>query len=249
MAQYTDEEWETIGREWRRASNLDDSIQLDAPSFIQWLKHAGYITDYVRVPDADLPSEGKYEPDERRLYYRDSSWLGALRGNPHDIWTLIHEGCHPILKHKEPRLRAEASARKFQPREVKRDETHADRLTASILAPFDKADFKLGVSIEDIQKRFRLSRPAATKRLAEFERMFRRKHGIPRQLPAGVIDFLATQKSKGYPVTSLDNVRGLIPIPQKQYEGNPCPCCGKFALVRSGLSTKCDRCGARTGDD
>jgi Zn-dependent peptidase ImmA (M78 family) len=249
MAQYTDEEWEGIAREWRRAANLDDAIRFDAPSFVRWLKHAGYIKDFLRVPDADLLSEGKYEPDEGKLYYRNSSWSGALRGNPHDTWTLVHEGCHAILKHPETRLRAAASARRFDSREVKRDELDAHRLAASILAPFDKADFKLGMSVEDIQERFRLSRPAAVKRVQEFERMYRRKHGIPRPLPAGIIDFLAAQKRKGYPVTSLDNVRNLIPSPQKQYEGDPCPSCGQFALVRSGLCTKCDRCGTRSGDD
>jgi hypothetical protein len=249
MAQYTDEEWEKIGGEWRRAASVDDTIRLNAPFFVRWLKQAGHIDDYVCVPDADLPSEGKYEPNERKLYYRDSSWRGALRGNPHHIWTLVHEGCHAILKHKETRLRAAPSARQFASREVNLDETDTDRLTASILAPFDKADFKPGMSVDDIQERFGLSRPAAIRRLEEFERIFRRKHGIPRQLPAGVIDFLAEQKRKGFPVTSLDNVRPLIPIPQRQYEGDPCPSCKEFTLVRSGLSMKCDRCGARTGED
>ena len=32
MAQYTDEEWEEIGREWRRAANIDGTIRLDAPA-------------------------------------------------------------------------------------------------------------------------------------------------------------------------------------------------------------------------
>jgi len=89
MAQYTDEEWEEIGREWRKAANLDDSTRLNAPAFVRWLKHAGYIKDYVCVPDADLPSHGKYEPDEERLYFRNSSWRGTERGIPHDIWTLV----------------------------------------------------------------------------------------------------------------------------------------------------------------
>jgi len=249
MSQYTDEEWEEIGREWRRAANADDAIRLDAPSFIRWMKHAGYIKDYVCVPDADLPSEGKYEPDEGRLYYRNTSWRGALRGNPHDIWTLIHEGCHAILRHRETRLRAAPSARKFETRGVTRDETDTDRLAATILAPFHKADFKPGMSANDIEERFGLSNRAAKWRLEEFERLYRRKHGIPRPLPAGVIDFLAEQKRKGYPVTSLDNVRAFIPSPLKQYEGDACPSCKKFMLVRSGLSMKCDCCGTTTGDD
>jgi hypothetical protein len=249
MAQYTDEEWEGIGREWRRAANTDDAIRLNAPSFIRWMKHAGYIKDYVCVPDADLSSEGKYEPDERKLYYRDSSWRGAVEENPHDVWTLIHEGSHAILKHKETRLRAARPSSQFASREVRQDEADTNRLAASILAPFHKADFKLGMSVEDIRERFNLSHPAATRRLDEFERLFRRKHGIPRELPTGVVDFLVEQKRKGYPVTSLGNAKVLLPESPKQYEGDPCPSCNEFALVRSGLCLRCDRCGTRTGDD
>jgi ribonucleoside-diphosphate reductase alpha chain len=33
----------------------------------------------------------------------------------------------------------------------------------------------------------------------------------------------------------------------KGYEGDPCPACGSFTLVRSGTCMKCDTCGATTG--
>jgi hypothetical protein len=246
MVDYTDEEWEEIGRTWRQASQMDEAIRFNAPAFVRWLKQAGYIKDYVCVADADLSSEGKYEPDEGKIYFRNSTWNGALKGNPHHIWTLVHEGTHAILRHKETRLRTSPSARQFESRQVSHDEASANRLTASIIAPFHRADFKPAMSIEDVQERFGLS---PTKRLEELNRMFRRKHGISRPLPAGVIDFLAAQKRKGYPVTSLDNVQGLAPSPQKQYEGDPCPWCKNFSLVRCGLLRKCDTCGARTGED
>jgi Zn-dependent peptidase ImmA (M78 family) len=250
MIEYTDEGWEELAHKWRQAANVDDAIRLDAPAFVRWMKQAGYIKDYVCVSDSDLPgADGKYEPDEGRLYFRESSWNGACRGNPHDVWTLIHEGSHAILKHKETRLRATSAARQHASRRVSHDEAATNRLAASILAPFDKADFKLGMSTMDIQERFGLSRPAAIKRLEEFERMFRRKHGIPRQLPPGIIDFLAKQKRKGFPVTSLDNIKDMAPEPLQHFEGDPCPVCGGFTLVRSGVSTKCNRCGARLGDD
>jgi hypothetical protein len=249
MTQYTDEEWEEIGRKWRQDAGVDEQTRLDAPLFVRWLKHTGCIKDYVCVPDAELSSEGKYEPDEQKLYFRESSWRRSVQANPHDNWTLIHEGSHAILKHKETRLRAAPSARRFESRGVRREETDANRLTASIIAPFHKAAFQLNTSVDDIQNRFNLSGPAATKRLEEFQRIYRRKHGIPRPLPPGVVDFLAAQKRKGFPVTSLDNIRPLIPEPQKQYEGEPCPLCSKFTLVRTGLLMKCDRCGARTGED
>jgi ribonucleoside-diphosphate reductase alpha chain len=34
---------------------------------------------------------------------------------------------------------------------------------------------------------------------------------------------------------------------QKGYEGDPCPDCGQFTLVRNGTCLKCDACGATTG--
>jgi ribonucleoside-diphosphate reductase alpha chain len=31
------------------------------------------------------------------------------------------------------------------------------------------------------------------------------------------------------------------------YEGDPCPACGNFTLIRSGTCMKCDTCGGTTG--
>jgi ribonucleoside-diphosphate reductase alpha chain len=33
----------------------------------------------------------------------------------------------------------------------------------------------------------------------------------------------------------------------KGYEGDPCPACGSFTLVRNGTCMKCDTCGGTTG--
>jgi ribonucleoside-diphosphate reductase alpha chain len=33
----------------------------------------------------------------------------------------------------------------------------------------------------------------------------------------------------------------------KGYEGDPCPVCGHFTLVRSGTCMRCDTCGSTTG--
>jgi ribonucleoside-diphosphate reductase alpha chain len=33
----------------------------------------------------------------------------------------------------------------------------------------------------------------------------------------------------------------------KGYEGDPCPVCGSFTLVRNGTCMKCDTCGGTTG--
>jgi Zn-dependent peptidase ImmA (M78 family) len=252
MTKYTDEEWEEIGGRWRQAAQMDSLLRLNAPNFIRWLKHAGYIKDYVCLPDVDLPDcEGKFDPDKEIIFYRVSTWQAAEEGLPHAIWTLVHEGCHAISGHREIRLRATAVASKLKlfSRRTQRDETEADRLTACILAPFNKADFKLGTSSDDLMRRFGLSRIAAEIRLEQFERLYRRMHGLPRELPPGVIDFLSKQKRDGFTVTSIGD--DLLPKQQThcQYEGDACPNCNEFKLIRLGLNRRCDNCGATTGDD
>jgi hypothetical protein len=251
MVEYTDEEWDHIGREWRKAAGMDDDVRISAPAFIRWLKHAGYIKDYVCVPDADLPNaEGKYEPEENRVYYRNSTWTGGVSGYPHYVWTLLHEGCHAILKHKETRLRASTQLAKQVPsRRTGDDEVDANRLAASILAPFDKSDYVPGMSADALGAKFGLSRHAAERRLQEYDRMYRKKHGIKRELPAGIVDFLAAQKRKGHKVTSLPDASHLPTVQSARYEGEPCPSCKEFKLVRIGLCMKCDGCQARTGED
>jgi len=250
MANYSDEEWESIAAQWRKAAGMNDVARLDAPSFIRWLKHNSYIKDYVCVPIADLPtSEGKYEPDEGKIYFRQSTWQGAQKGNPHDIWTLMHEASHVILKHGETRLRAANINEKTRSRRAAQDEIDANRLTASIIAPFDKANFRLGTTADVIAAQFGLSYEAADRRVKEFERVYRRRNGIPRPLPSGVVDFLQAQKRKGYPITNLTNSLLLPVISNKRYEGEPCPSCGEFKMVRTGLCMRCDACTAATGED
>jgi ribonucleoside-diphosphate reductase alpha chain len=41
--------------------------------------------------------------------------------------------------------------------------------------------------------------------------------------------------------------REIIEARIKGYEGDPCPACGSFTLVRSGTCMKCDTCGGTTG--
>jgi IrrE N-terminal-like domain len=250
VADYSEEEWEGIAIRWREAAGLNVDGRFDAPSFIRWLKRNGCIKDYVCVPAADLPTcEGKFEPEEGRIYYRQTTWRGAEQGNPHDIWTLVHEASHAILKHAETRLRAPNSNKAVRSRRGAKDEVDANRLTASILAPFDKADFMPGMTATDISTRFGLSREAAEKRLKEFERIYRQRNGLPRPLPPGIIDFLQTQRRKGYPVTSISDATVVPLTVDKRYEGEACPNCSEFKLVRIGLRMKCDACSSTTGED
>ena len=251
MSRFTDEQWEEIASAWRKAAGQDDQIRLNAPEFVRWFKREGFIKDYICVPDCDLPhAKGKFDPKLNSAFYRQSTWDAAEYSDPHSIWTLIHELGHAIFKHHEIRYRASAPNRILSNLKASPDEFESHRLTACILAPFDKADFRPGMTADDIIKCFGLSRDAAVRRLKEFERLYRHRRGISRQLPPGIIDFLAMQERKGYRVTSLTNEhRFLFPVSRHAYEGDPCPCCGALALIREGLGRKCDQCRARLGDD
>ncbi|MDR1972185.1 MAG: adenosylcobalamin-dependent ribonucleoside-diphosphate reductase [Treponema sp.] len=53
---------------------------------------------------------------------------------------------------------------------------------------------------------------------------------------------------QGGPPDSRDSLGGQIAQARiKGYEGDPCPACGSFTLVRSGTCMKCDTCGGTTG--
>lgn len=251
MSRFTDEQWEEIASVWRKAAGQDDRIRFDAPEFVRWLKREGHIKDYICVPDRDSPhAKGKFDPKLNTVFYRQSTWDNAEHGDPHSIWTLIHETCHAIFKHHEVRYRATAPSRILSSAKASPDEFESNRLTACILAPFDKADFRQGMTVDNIMKRFGLSQDAAVRRLKEFERLYRHRHGIRRPLPPGIVDFLTMQERKGYRVTSLTNEhRLLFPVSRPAYEGDPCPSCGALALIRVGVSRRCEQCGARLGDD
>jgi len=201
MTSHTDEQWEAIANAWRKAANQSDCVRLNAPEFVRWLKREGYIKDYVCVPDGDLPgASGKFEGGI--AFYRRSVWEAAEEGDPHSVWTLVHEGCHGMRNHQGVRYRAHEVQRRVLSARSGEEEFEANRLTACVLAPFDKANFKPGMSADEIAARFGLSREAAKLRLAEFERLYRRQRGTPRLLPPGIIDFLAEQKRKGFKVAT-----------------------------------------------
>lgn len=65
-----------------------------------------------------------------------------------------------------------------------------------------------------------------------------------------MIDFLAEQRRKGHNVTSLPAIDlAAIQVRQPRYEGDACPACGDFKMVRISTFMKCDLCGTSTGDD
>lgn len=255
MASYSNEAFEEIGRTVRVALEIDDQIKPDPIDFLRRLKRAGYIRDFVRLPDAAmLDAEAKYNPDEKTIYLRNSVCDGAECGNPHFRFTVFHEGAHAVLGHQRERKRsftARAQMEKKVP-SIGRDEGDANKLTVAIMAPFHKAAFTLEMTSEEIASRFGLSPKAASTRYDEFAQLYRRAHNLRRQIPKSIVDFLTEQRRRGYVVTSLpqDEVSAFKPV-QSCYTGDACPNpnCRQFKMIRVGTYTKCDACGAKTGEE
>lgn len=255
MASYSDEGFEQLAKTARNELGIDDLVKVDAIDFLRRLKHAGYIRDYVRLPDACLPDDqAKYNPGDKKIYIRESVYSGAANDNTQHRFTVFHEGAHALLGHQYERKRSFSAKAKIVKKvpSIRRDEGDADKLAAAIMAPFDKANFTLETTPAAIANRFGLGPKASSIRCGEFAGIYRRANNLKRPLPKGVSDFLSEQRRRGYLVTSLppEEVAAMKPV-QDQYTGDACPnpSCGEFKMVRNGTAMRCAACGSATGDD
>jgi Zn-dependent peptidase ImmA (M78 family) len=249
MSARTDEDYDRLGRVLREALDMDDQIYLDVLEALKRMKHRGYLNDYVVVPDADLPNvRGKYVAAENRIYLRKSVYEDARANNAQSRYDVAHEISHCALNHQHERKRAIAVSA-AEKRHTHKDEREADRLAAAILAPSHRVDFTLRTTPEEIAMRFGLSKQAATIRTEELSRMYRRRNGLRRPLPPGIIDFLKSKRREGYAVTSLPSEEiAAMQVRQLKYEGEACPNCFEFKMFRVGTQLRCDACGTFTGE-
>ena len=135
---------------------------------------------------------------------------------------------------------------------IGRDEKQADKLAAALLAPSHKVQFTLATTSNQLAQRFGLSDQMAAIRIAELAGIYRQRHNIRRELPAGIVDFLAAKKRDGFKVSSLPPADIVaMRTRQPRYEGDACPNpnCRQFKMIRIGTCMKCDVCGTSTGDD
>jgi Zn-dependent peptidase ImmA (M78 family) len=195
--------------------------------------------------------EAKFDPDKGIIYIRESTYLAAEKGEERARWTIAHEVGHFALNHRTIRNRSSDPRLidKIAPT-IRRDETQAHRFAAALLAPLHRAEFSPQTTAKQIAARFGISLQAAGARLEELGRIYRRLQGIKRQLPNSVIDLLAEARRKGHKIMdpALIEFASASNDPIK-YEGDACPCCSEFKLIRSGISMRCNNCGAVTGDD
>jgi Zn-dependent peptidase ImmA (M78 family) len=254
MSDYSDEEYDQLARVLREVLGVEKEIWLDVLDMLRRMKHTGYLRDYVRLPDCEMPdAEAKFDPQDRRIYLRETICQAAERGEPHARFTVVHEIAHCAFNHQFMRKRgiAVGNFERNVP-SIKRDERQADKLAAAMLAPAHLSQYNLTTTSAQLVQRFGLSPRMASIRAEELAGMYRRRHNIRRDLPAGIVDFLAAKQREGYKVTSLPSEDVVaMHVRQPRYEGEPCPNtrCGEFKMIRIGTHMTCDACGAKTGED
>ena len=250
MTYLSDEDFERLTRKLRITLGIDDQLRPDMIDVITSLKRLGYIADWVHVPDQCMAgAEAKFDPKDRKLYLSETTYLAALGDEPRARWTIAHEVGHIALAHHNARNRnaVRSEIERIAPT-VRRDEAQANRFAAAFLAPFHKTNFSLEMTATQLADRFGISVTAATNRVEELARIYRQRNGIQRPLPQGIIDFLKEAQRKGHKIMSLasekpNGASSTQRIETEQYEGDACPRCGNFTMIRNGTCFRCTICG------
>lgn len=168
--------------------------------------------------------------------------------NPRARWTIAHEIGHAARGHKRTRHRnvsGRAIDRISAP--IRRDEAEAHRFAAALLAPSHLIYNPIEITVEDLASRFNISHTAAKRRKPELERMYRRKHGIPRPLPPAFATFLEELKDRRNSNARAAPQERRAEAKAKGYVGEACDRCGNFTLAQNGARLKCDSCGSTAG--
>lgn len=249
MGRLTDENIEGAARSLRIALNVDDQYRPDVFEALACAKALGIIKDYVTVDDSIIPgADAAYDPATQKIFL---SATCRSRGKDHvrTRFSIAHEFGHDELDHTRRRNRSsvsmKASGRAASYIEIK-EESEANRFAGAFLIPAHLVKSPLTTTAKELAQKFNVSEQVAEIRLEVLQRMFRRKHGIPRPLPGNVIDFLRHGGgSKALEIHEKTYGRNR----EVKFEGDPCPNpkCGEFAMVRRGTSFKCELCGTETG--
>jgi uncharacterized protein DUF955 len=259
MSQYRrreDEDIERIARDTRRVLGIEFIPRPDMVTAIFKAQQLGFVKNYVRIPDADMPDDlASFDPDTGLLRLQESTFVAANEvlavppGRNRARFTIAHEFGHVFLGHKRTRHR-NVSSRRIEKiaAPIARDEHDADRFAAAFLAPAHLVENPLLHSARDLAEKFDLSLTASTIRLDALQRMHRRAHGIPRPIPESIYKFLTDAAKSGARVTSLEteNRRRIGEATANGYLGKPCASCGKFTLVQRSATLMCASCGDMT---
>lgn len=193
----TDEELETIARNFLRQIGLEFQVRPDMMTVISKLKHKVPSFKYERVPDADMPNaEAQWLSEDFLLRMRESVFVGMQNGQARARMTVAHELSHYLLRHKGLLNRStQKTITEIAVAQVRRQESEARRLGPVILAP--EYLVPEGATVEIIVDVFGLSAEAATYRKDEVEAIRRRARGQGRPLPASIANYLEESKRRG----------------------------------------------------
>src|SRR5262249_39776575 len=157
------EQVEAMARDLRKKLGIDDLPYLDMMTVIVKAKHHGLIQGYRRVPDHNMPEdEAAFDPHEKVLLIRESTFCAMNRGEPRAGLTIAHDLGQMALGHKRTRHRNVSGGRIEKiASTIKRDEAQADKFGGAFLAPAHLVDEPLTTPAQQIADRFGLSRSAA----------------------------------------------------------------------------------------
>ena len=196
----TSQEIECIADELRKRLRIETVHCPDLFTVINRMKEIFPSFRAIRVPDYELPdADACADGATGTIKVRDSVCRDLAWNNPRARMTIAHEIAHLALGHSGRRFRKHRRNQASNTME-NWEEWEARRFAAAFLVPRHLATHC--ETVEEIQRRFGISREAAKLRAIEIEADVRKEKGIERPLPPGVADFLAEAKKKGYQVFS-----------------------------------------------
>lgn len=254
---YTPEELKRLVLRLRQRLGLEDVFRLDMRVVLEKMKELFPNFHYERVRDSELKDgEGWYDASQSLLRIPDKTFNALNHHVPRAAFTVAHEIAHWALAHEGERFRRpQKQAYEHATLNIRREEREAEQFAALFLAPDHLAE-SCG-TVDEVQRKFGLSRRAAEIRKEELDADARRRKGEQRPLPAGVVDFLQRARAKGYKVTSLPDEphrTSTIDPPKTQafqssratQDANElCTNCGNITLTRTGLELVCATCGLK----
>lgn len=176
-----DETMEDRAERIREYLDIGDDTQPDALVLIERMLNRRTITEYRIVEDETLQGAKALLDGERRaIIVTQSTSQGAMAGETNHRYAYFHEAAHAFLGHAHQRF----FKGKIQfGRQTEQDERDAHALALAVMAPYSLANLTENTKAEEIAIRFNLTEAHAFERHMVLMRMYRKRHGLTRQLP------------------------------------------------------------------
>ncbi len=196
MAKLDLEQSELFVRETRQALGIEHQKRPDGMTLIVKFKEAGWLADYLRVPDVELPDvEASWNYKTRVISLRESVFIGLHPRSPRAIMTLTEELMHCARGHKGILNRSvKVKAYEVSVPKYRRMETEAKNLAAIFLCPEYLVPDLFDVDL--LVDQFGISNQAAIYRQDEIQKLRRIRNGAKRPIPKSVLEYLEEAKRR-----------------------------------------------------